>query len=362
MRQSFKIAIHVSYWLLYLLLYILMMLPLWLFTFEHSKTEYFENFLSFLFVSPFSIVVFLPAILSFYICYVFLFEKYFIKKEYGKLIVTLLICCICSSALGNALLYLQSNLKISMNTNTEGIIATNVIMCTIASVHGILAFIIRGFFQYYTESELREALKQKQYETELALIRYQLDPHFLFNTLNNIDVLISKDNLLASTYLNKLSSLLRFMLYETKIDFIPMHNEIGCITAYIELQKLRYANKDFIHYEIDCPIDTYTTAVVPPMLLIPFIENAFKHTGILKNDNCIQIKVAISGEHLYFECINQIAPQQEAPSHTGIGLELSKKRLELLYNNTHTIQIAQHNNYYQVNLSLPLYGNHLHHH
>lgn len=362
MRKSFKIAIHISYWLLYVLLYILMLLPVWLFSFENAKEQYFQNFFTFLFLSPFWILAFLPAILSFYFCYSFVFEKYFIPKKYGVLTVVLLMTCLGSSVVGHILLYVLPNTKVSVNSNTEGFIATYILMSVIASIHGIIALVIRGFFQYYTESKLREALKQKQFETELALIRYQLDPHFLFNTLNNIDVLISKDTLLASTYLNKLSSLLRFMLYETKTDFIALHKELACIAAYIELQKLRYANKDFIHYEIDSPIEAYTNATIPPMLLIPFIENAFKHSGTLKKGNCIQIVVNIKNEFLYFICSNQISPVHKEVDTTGIGLDLSKKRLQLLYQDNHALEITQKNNLYQVKLSLPLYGDNLHHH
>ncbi len=362
MRKSLQIAIHISYWLLYLLLYILMLLPIWLFSFENASEQYFKNFISFLFLSPFWILAFWPAFLNFYFCYTYLFEKYFIPKRYGLLFVLLLMACIGSSAMGHLLLYLLPNTKISISSNPEGLTATYILMIVIAAIHGIIALIIRGFFQYYTENKLREILKQKQFETELALLKHQLDPHFLFNTLNNIDILISKDHILASTYLNKLSSLLRFMLYETKADFIALHKEMACITAYIELQKLRYANKDFIQYEIDSPIETYSNASIPPMLLIPFIENAFKHTGISKKNNCIQIKVTIRNEHLYFDCINEKSKQSVEETFVGIGLDLSKKRLQLLYEDNHTITITQNNNYYQVNLSLPLYGNNLHHH
>ncbi len=115
----------------------------------------------------------------------------------------------------------------------------------IAFANGVLALVIRGFITFYGEIRLKEDLKRQNAELELALIKSQISPHFLFNTLNNIDVLIEKDAFArASSYLNKLSDILRFMLYETKTDRISIGEELRYIREYIELQMIRTAHPE----------------------------------------------------------------------------------------------------------------------
>ena len=115
-----------------------------------------------------------------------------------------------------------------------------------AFVNGIIGLVIRGFISWFNDIKIKESLSQKNFEMELNLIKSQINPHFLFNTLNNIDVLIEKDPPKASLYFNKLSAIMRFMLYETKTDKIPLAKELDYITQYIDLQKIRHANPDFV--------------------------------------------------------------------------------------------------------------------
>lgn len=362
MRQSIKVIIHIGYWLLYLLLLTILLLPLWLNSFEQTKPLYYKNFQSFILFSPLSIMAVVPGIISFYCCYLLLFEKLLIPRKFGLFTVFLIATCLTAALSGYCCLLLLPKNGVSINENANGIIAAFIVMSFIALVHGIIASIIRGFFQYHTEAKLREVLQQKHFETELALIRYQLDPHFLFNTLNNIDVLISKDHILASRYLNKLSALLRFMLYETKTDFIGLDKEFNCITEYIELQKLRFGNADYVRYTISSPIDTYTDAVIPPMLLIPFIENAFKHAMVLKQGTGIEVDISIKDTNLCFTCRNLFTQRESVAASQGIGNDLTAKRLRLLYNNDFSLAVKKEHEWYHVNLSLPLYAAHLHHH
>ncbi len=119
---------------------------------------------------------------------------------------------------------------------------------------------------------------------ELALVKSQINPHFLFNTINNIDVLISKDAERASAYLNKLSDIMRFMLYETKPAKIPLPKELTYIEKFIELQKIRTTNEHYVNYSIKGDTANF---MIPPMLLISFIENAFKYADNKKVENAI---------------------------------------------------------------------------
>ena len=123
-----------------------------------------------------------------------------------------------------------------------------IVMTFIGLICGIVALVIKGFITWFNEIKLKEALKEKNHEMEMALIKSQLDPHLLFNTINNIDALILKDAVAASDYLNKLSDIMRFMLYETKPDKILLSKEIEYIEKYIALQKIRTANRNYVHF------------------------------------------------------------------------------------------------------------------
>jgi LytS/YehU family sensor histidine kinase len=184
----------------------------------------------------------------------------------------------------------------------------------------------------------------------LLLIKAQLNPHFLFNTINNIDVLILKDPEKASLYLNKLSDILRFMLYETRQEEILLSQELGYIEKYIELQRIRTSNSNFVSCTITGDPGERTIA---SMLFIPFIENAFKYAENKKTDRAIEIEIRIEPERIVFECRNElIVREQRAPETGGLGNELIRKRLELLYAGRHSLDIQNTNNTYLVHLEV----------
>ncbi|HTF28415.1 MAG TPA: histidine kinase, partial [Flavitalea sp.] len=149
------------------------------------------------------------------------------------------------------------------------------VMTIIGVISGVVALVIKGFVTWVTEIKLKKALQEKNHEMEMALIKSKLDPHLLFNTINNIDALIIKDAVEASNYLNKLSDIMRFMLYETMADKILLSQEIEYIEKYIALQKIRTANLNYVHFEV---FGIIGNRFIAPMVFIPFIENAFKHT------------------------------------------------------------------------------------
>ena len=166
---------------------------------------------------------------------------------------------------------------------------------------------------------------------------FRSDPHFLFNTINNIDVLILKDPDEASSYLNKLSDIMRFMLFDTKTDKIPLKNELSYIEKYIELQKIRTSNTNYVSYEVTGnPIGKS----IAPMIFIPFIENAFKHSDNKKIENAISIQINISTESTSLDCVNKYSLYKEKRKDSlGLGNELIKKRLNLIYPENHSLII-----------------------
>jgi LytS/YehU family sensor histidine kinase len=169
----------------------------------------------------------------------------------------------------------------------------------------------------------------------------------LFNTLNNIDVLITKNAEKASSYLNQLSDIMRFMLYETKTEKILLSKELAYVQKYIELQKIRTVNPDFVYFNVE---GETTYDYIAPMVLIPLVENAFKHAINLKHGNVINIKVWVKKSIIGFECENKYQESTEKSEHGGLGNELIKKRLELLYANRHTLEIIKKETIYKVKL------------
>lgn len=217
-------------------------------------------------------------------------------------------------------------------------------------VHGLLATFMKGFFMWYDEIHIKELLERKNIETQMALIKARINPHFLFNTLNNIDALIKSNAALASIFLQKLSNIMRFALYDNQPDRIALEKEVSIMREYIELESIRATNKDFISFEVT---GNASNIQVAPMLFIPFLENAIKHSGNRKVNDVVEVKVDImDDETISFLCRNVIAQKQQGGSNGGLGIELIKQRLNLIYPGKHKLVIQNENEYFEVKLTV----------
>lgn len=197
-------------------------------------------------------------------------------------------------------------------------------------------------------------LERKTLETQLNLLKTQINPHFLFNTINNIDVLIESDPKTASNYLRKLADLLRFMLYRvSEEDMIHLIDEIEYLKKYIALQKIRSVNPNFVNFTIEGNPDSITIA---PMILIVFVENAFKHVGDKKKDNAIELKMTISPTSLVFQSRNTIRkyPVDFNQKEGGIGLASVKLRLDLIYKGNYQLDISSDELFYETILKIEI--------
>lgn len=198
--------------------------------------------------------------------------------------------------------------------------------------------------------------RQQEKDAELKLLKAQLNPHFLFNTLNNLYGLsVVKSDKLPNLML-KLSDLLRYSLYDTKDKFVPLEKEIQYLENYISLERIRLEDQAMISLNKKGAISEKTIA---PMLLIVFVENAFKHLGISDNEkSSVVVDVEIVNDTLHFSCINSIDEVvEETPMESGksgIGLKNAKKRLSLLYPEKHQLTIAKREKNYHVQLILNL--------
>ncbi len=298
--------------------------------------------------------VIFPSVISFYTYYFHVFPKYLQQKKYISAAFYCMLISLLAATTGYIILryFIESGYLVDMDEGGKNGRSTAPIvifvMTVIATISGVVALVIKGFITWFDELKIKEELQQRNHETEIALIKSQLDPHFLFNTLNNIDVLILNNAKEASDYLNKLSDILRFMLYETKTDRILLDKEIQYIDKYIELQKIRSSNTKYVNFSVT---GISGKKMIAPMIFIPFIENAFKHSINKKIENAITVQIFINKEDIRFVCENKFDPNQKLKQEkSGLGNELSQKRLNLIYPERHELIINKQPNFYSVQL------------
>lgn len=202
------------------------------------------------------------------------------------------------------------------------------------------------------------ALQKTQLETELAYLKSQIQPHFFFNTLNNLYSLTLDKSDKAPETVIKLSDLMSYVIYDSAKSLVPLENEINHIKTYIDLEGLRYGDRLDLKLGVEGDIDHIQ---VPPLLFIPYIENAFKHGGSTR-DQSIPIEICFKavGNELKFTCKNNISKDEEVhkklleKSHYGIGLKNTERRLNLRYGNKYQLEVKEHESVFEVELKIPI--------
>jgi len=215
---------------------------------------------------------------------------------------------------------------------------------------GIYAVLIRYMIKSFESQKLRDELINQRQASELALLRSQVNPHFLFNTLNNIYSLVYKKSDEAPAAVMKLSSIMRYMFYDATSDKVPLEKEIEYLKSFIELQKLRIKNPDFVSLHIEGNAEGHSIA---PMLLISFIENAFKH-GSRKKQPGIIVRLSVLTDRINFEVINYLKTTTLSLNkyESGTGLTNIRRRLELMYPDKHNLLIYEDAETFRINLEI----------
>jgi hypothetical protein len=195
----------------------------------------------------------------------------------------------------------------------------------------------------------QKELEKEKLNSELALLKNQISPHFFFNTLNNIYSLISINTEDSQNAVLKLSRLMRYLLYESEQGITRLSKEIEFMNNYIDLMRLRTSNK--VSMQVNFP-ENYEDISLPPLLFIPFIENAFKHGISYRDKSFIEIMMKTENDNLVFRCTNSINGYKtdKEDNHNGIGLENVKKRLNLLFPERHTLKISKTEKIFDVEL------------
>ncbi|MCG2459772.1 histidine kinase [Flavobacteriaceae bacterium F89] len=216
-----------------------------------------------------------------------------------------------------------------------------------------ISFAYAFTFEWLKNEKLRSEITKEKLKTELNFLKSQINPHFLFNTLNNLFSISQKfkaDEL--STGINELSNLMRYMLYESNTDFVSLKKEVKYIESFIEIQKLRYDETDevIINFEKSGPIQNLPIA---PMILLPFVENAFKHGISINESSVIQLFLNVTKDTLSFKVKNKIHNEQPTIGNSsGVGLKNVKRRLDLIYPNKYQLKMSEKNDIYTIDLEI----------
>jgi len=214
---------------------------------------------------------------------------------------------------------------------------------TVNTIFGMTFYFIR--YAHYKELQEKESALQNK-ESELSFLRSQVNPHFLFNNLNNIYSLVYYKSDQSLNAISGLSELLRYMLYDTN-DTVLLTTEIAYIEKYIALQQLRFEHPSDVDFKVSGDLDAVN---LPPLLLIPFIENAFKH-GDDSVKNWLNISLKTTQDDIDFYCSNKkVVKKTDATG--GIGIANVKRRLELLYPEKHNLEIIDTDELFTIKLNL----------
>jgi two-component system, LytTR family, sensor kinase len=344
MRKIIDSTLQIGYWLMYFALLSLFFL---LVSAQKSTSITLLNYASWTILMLLTAVV--PGVISFYAAYLYAFKEFLQAKKFKGLLATALIVSFVAALVSMVLVSVTISTAFWTADGSAGVLLVLFILSSIAFVNFTMGLIVKGFVTWYNDLQVKEELNRRNYEMELSLIKAQINPHFLFNTINNIDVLIMSDNTKASAYLNKLSDIMRFMLYETKTSKIPLSKELAYITKYVDLQKIRTSRPNNIQLTVNEHVNGWT---VEPMLFIPFIENAFKH---YTSGECGFVKINIStlSNSIQFDCSNSFEENGiKTDSFNGLGSGLIEKRLSLLYQNKHELLVTSDNYVYKVRLTI----------
>ncbi len=191
---------------------------------------------------------------------------------------------------------------------------------------------------------------------ELAFLRAQINPHFLFNTLSNLYALATLKSEETAPGILKLSNLMRYLVEESAADSVPLTREIDFIRNYIELQKIRLSAKTTVDFTVAA---AEPEAVIAPMILVTFVENAFKYGISANKETRIRIDLSTSDGLLEFYCSNQVINKDRIPESTGIGIENTRRRLQHIYPERHSLDIAGSDDFHEVRLRIDLFASDL---
>jgi len=320
--------------------------------FRRTQFAYVESFL-----------MLIPQMVVAYLILYFVFPMYTRDK---KIIGPVIWGIVCWFACGYLNLFMILNVNPSvlrwllpadLLVNTQRAPQVSHFMALLATWKGALsgtAFVLGIHYikQWYLKEKRNLQLTKENTEAQLQLLTAQVHPHFLFNTLNNIYSQTQTESPKGSKMIMGLSDMLRYILYEGQKPLVPLKQELEMITEYINLEKIRYGNKLDVH--ISTPTDTHNIYIAP-LLLLPFIENCFKHgTSKMLQNPWINFTLELHDTKMVMKLMNGKASKVEEKRSSGIGIQNVKQRLELLYKGKYEMQITEDEEVFVVDLVVEL--------
>ena len=338
-NSQIRVSTHIIFWVMVLFYYTLF--------FGHQQGNYRITFNFVILLMPITIAT------TYFFNY-FLIPRYLLKGKI-KLFILFSFYTVIFSFWVTSLIFLPTITLIGPGPDMfdTSLIDLYFVIVGLYSV-SILAILIKLLKYWYEQQNKSIQLLKEKTEAELAMLKGQINPHFLFNTLNNIYSLAPKKSDLTAEAVVKLSEMLDYLLYECNADIVAIKKEIKLIQNYIYLQKIRFGNRLDIQFNAGNIKDQQ----ISPMILLPFIENSFKH-GVGKQSKMvwIKIKLFVEDRFMHFSIINSKTIHKNSENNSdsgGIGLENVKKRLDLLYQNNYTLDIENLSDTFSVKLQIPI--------
>jgi sensor histidine kinase YesM len=293
----------------------------------------------------------------------FLIPRFLEKGRYGMYLLLLLLTVLCTATLVVPGYYVsawfseQSFRELYGRGPEEYMYFFNINALPSAVASTTLGMSIKLTKSWMQSRRREEALEKEKLETELKFLRSQFNPHFLFNTINSIFVLIHKNPVMASESLAKFSDILRYQLYECNENCIPLGQELNYLENFIELQRLRQ-DHDRVDLTLRYNVQHTEDLEIAPFVLMPFVENAFKHVSRRSDaQNRITLDLSLAGDELLLLLSNSVCPGDggtELIHYGGIGLKNVQRRLDLLYPGRHQLTITRDEKIFHVALRVAL--------
>ena len=244
---------------------------------------------------------------------------------------------------------------IGLQVSTQGVNEIIGLVVAVNVLSLLTSYAYRFSIDWFANERMKERLENEKLTTELSFLKSQVNPHFLFNTLNNLfSMAMQNDDEETADGIGKLSALMRYMIYESNTDFIALSKELDYINNYIALQKLRFNSHENVNINVEVEGEV-SHQKIAPMLLIPFIENAFKYGISVNEPSSIDIRLKLQQERIEFTVengINYSARNKVDRDSSGIGLTNAKQRLELLYIDKYELDIVEEQDQFKVKLKL----------
>ncbi len=336
--KYYKVIAHVLIWSVFIVLHV----------------NFFSSVIGTTLALKRGVLILTVYLLIFYLNWFIFVPEFYIRKKYSAFFLFAVIILIFAS-LSRYGIEIHYNMPIELSNNQPFISNFALRKFMFSIVPSIFVFIAGFLFKisdyYAIQTKQKNILLQQKTEAELKLLKAQLNPHFLFNALNNIYALVLTRSENAANSLMSLSQLLRYIVYDAVAEKVALDKEITYLKYYIDLEKLRFVkNKNF---KIDIFVGSNNYKILP-LIFIPFVENSFKHSNINKGGK-INIKIQLIKNELQFICENTYSAYKKSVDQTGgIGLLNSKKRLEMLYPDKHKLSVTDENNIFLIKLNILL--------